>query len=149
MHGCIEYESEINKNAGNDAGKKWEEYLMNHATLILPVSSKYGTWLKNRFPNYKDRIGTWTLGYDFVERKGDHPKQKGLILVAGGNTPQKNNNQVSDAVARLDGVTRLEIYGLINPDWPQSKNAKTYWMGQVPNDLFLHRLCGADIFIVN
>lgn len=149
MHGCAAYESEINGNTAGGNGLKWEKYLMDHATVILPVSKKYGAWLKDRYPDQKDRIGVWTLGYDPADRKEGGQKNKGLILAAGGNTPQKNNNQVSNAVACVNGAARLEIYGHVNSDWPQTTNKNTRWMGQVPNAVFLERLSGADLFVVN
>ena len=149
MHGCIDYESEINGNKKNNNGKKWEKYLMEQATIILPVSKKYGEWLKDRYPTHKKQIKEWTLGYDGTYCKKNYKKNRGLILAAGGNTPQKNNNQVSDAVALMDEVAKLEIYGPINSNWPQKINNNTFWVGQTPNDLFLEKLSCAEIFIVN
>lgn len=149
MHGCAEYEAQINGNPGSGKGEYREKYLIEHATLVLPVSEKYGEWLKTRYPQYEDRIGVWSLGYDASDCLEGGTKNKGLILAAGGNTPQKNNNQVSDAVARMDGAAWLEIYGPIDSDRPQRKNMHTHWMGKVPNDVFLERLSSADIFVVN
>ena len=149
MHGCAAYEAEINTISGSRKGEKIEHYLMEQAAVILPVSPKYGTWLRNRYAEYKDRIGVWSLGYDPVERVESGEKRRGVIMTAGGNTPQKNNNQVSDAVALLAGAARLEIYGKVNPAWVQKNNEYTCWMGSVPNDVFLKRLSEADIFIVN
>lgn len=149
MHGCVDYEIELNKIEGQENSRKWEKYLMEHATLILPVSYRYGAWLRERYPNMKHRIGEWLLGSDSEERVNDEPRNKGLILTAGGNMPQKNNNKVSDAVAGLNGAARLEIYGHVVPDWPSRMNENTKWMGQVPNSTFIKRLSVADVFIVN
>ena len=149
MHGCAEYEAQINGNPGSGKGMYREKYLMEQASLILPVSEKYGEWLKNRYPQYKERIGVWSLGYDSPDSLECGTKKKGLIVSAGGNTPQKNNDQVSDAVERMNGAARLEIYGPVDPDKPKRKNTYTRWMGRVPNEVFLEKLSGADIFVVN
>lgn len=149
MHGCASYESQINGSAGSGQGDQWESFLMEHATLILPVSPMYGEWLKKRYPDYKDRIGVWSLGYDAKDYPQSGKRNKGLVLAAGGNTPQKNNNKVSDAVALLNGAARLEIYGQVNTDWPQKISTHTRWMGKVPNHIFLEKLSCADVFVVN
>ena len=122
---------------------------MEQASLLLPVSTKYGEWIKNRYPEYKDRVGAWTLGYDAVDRPESGVKTKGLILAAGGNTPQKNNNQVSNAVAGLNGTARIEIYGTVNYGWAQNINENTRWMGKVSNNEFLQKLAAAELFVVN
>lgn len=148
MHGCAEYEYSIN-GCGSKNGRKRQKYLMDHATLILPVSNWYGEWLKDRYPNYKERIGTWCLGFDPVECEAVAHRNKGLIVTAGGNDLRKNNYQLSDAVVGLSGKAWLEIYGAINPKHPIKINENTKWMGLVPNDEFIRKLSCADIFVQN
>lgn len=148
MHGCAEYEYKIN-GYGSKNGRKRQKYLMDHATLILPVSNWYGEWLKDRYPNYKDRIGSWCLGFDPVECEKNTRRIKGFIMTAGGNDLRKNNYQLSDAVAGLNGKARLEIYGVVNPERPIKTNVNTTWMGLVPNDEFIRKLSSADIFVQN
>lgn len=148
MHGCAEYEYMLN-GCGSKNGRKRQKYLMDHATLILPVSHWYGEWLRDRYPSHKERIGNWCLGFDRVECENNHPRSKGLIMTAGGNDLRKNNYQLSDAVAGLNGKARLEIYGAINPDRPIKTNVNTQWMSLVPNKEFIERLSCADIFVQN
>lgn len=148
MHGCAEYEYKIN-GCGSKNGRKRQKYLMDHATLILPVSHWYGAWLRDRYPSHKERIGNWCLGFDRVECEKNNPRSKGLIMTAGGNDLRKNNYQLSDAVAGLDGKAKLEIYGTLNPNRPIKENVNTQWMGLVPNDEFIRRLSCADIFVQN
>ena len=52
MHGCVAYESVVNRQSGTEAALKQEEYLLKNADLLLPVSKKFRNWVQNRYPQY-------------------------------------------------------------------------------------------------
>ncbi len=112
MHGCVEYENEINR-VPDAAMARDERRMLAGADLILGVSRQFEQWLKERYLAYKDKISHLTNGIDwelFTESAGDQTRDPRGIISVGGGMPRKKIVNLCKALQKLkdeglDGLT--------------------------------------------
>lgn len=147
MHGFYSYESEINGVQAEERFLNSEKYILENVDLILCVSSVYAEWLKNYFPDIKDKISFVNSGINSFEKKNLKPYDKREISVAaaGGDLPQKNNIKLCQAVSeKLDKNIVLKIYGK-----KKEENTVEFFKGELRQDLFFEELENTKLFVVN
>lgn len=149
MHGCAEYECEINKTTCSWQGLTQEQYLLKYSTLILAVSKKYRYWVHNRYPQYADKTDFLYNGIEKVllPEGAVFEKRANSVIAAGGNRIQKANNVLAAAIDSMHGAVRLEIYGDLDGPVYQGEYAK--YMGPVCNEQFYQKLAQAQLFVLN
>lgn len=103
MHGCVEYENEINL-VPDAKMASCERKMLKRADLILAVSAQFESWLKERYPEHRDKISHLTNGinWDIMKENfsGDRRNDNGIISVGGG-MPRKRIANLCLAVERL------------------------------------------------
>lgn len=149
MHGCAEYEAEINGITLPDADIRRERKLLECVDLLLPVSQKYSQWVKKQYPQHADKTSYWRLGIACFEQPMKNICCDNRIAAAGGDKPLKRNRVLSDAVELLQGNACLDVYGSFNEYSVDKNNHHTRWRGALEHDRFLEELCRSKIFIVN
>ncbi len=128
MHGAVEYENRINR-VPDERMAEDEREMMKLAGMILAVSSEFGEWLKEHYPEYAVKTGHLTNGVDwdeyYVNRSGaikryagqdsdpgtarDYVNQTVHILSVGGGMPRKKINRICEAVSVLRESEGLDI----------------------------------------
>lgn len=151
MHGCAEYEHEINQTKTTRQGLAQEQYLLKHTTLLLPVSKKYMLWVQERYPEYAYKTKYLYNGIDrnSVPMNTGMEKTPRSVIAAGGNKKQKNNNVLAEIVESMQGAARLEIYDGLHQPFPNKKYRYAKYMGGVPHDQYIQRLQQSQLFVVN
>lgn len=150
MHGCAAYEMNINKMQRDEKGLAQEQYLLEHADLILPVSQRFQHWVNERYPEYAHKTSYLNNGFDAEQMKGVHPAQKGAGLVAatGADRIIKNNEVLAKAIEKMGGAARCKVYGHIYHSVP-TNYAYTEYVGVIPHGDYLQALSETDLFVVN
>lgn len=124
MHGCVEYENEINEEPDEDMARV-ERQVLEQSDRILAVSPSFEAWLKDRYPSYKGKTGCLQNGIDtsfFAGSEGRKEVQEGApvrVLCVGGGMKRKRIAKVCDAVDLIneEGVPcTLDIIGAKGAD---------------------------------
>lgn len=103
MHGCVEYENEINLEPDEEMSAV-ERQVLGRADLILAVSERFCAFLKERYPEYSDKTDHVTNGIDTTlrniadDRKDVDPH---MIFSIGGGMPRKKIGYICEAVKIL------------------------------------------------
>ncbi len=108
MHGCVEYENKINKREDAEMAAD-ERTMMKEADLLLAVSRQFEDWLKDNYPEYKDKIAHLTNGIDWDQLKETHDmlqRDMDAVLSVGGGMPRKRIVNICEAI----GILRKEGY---------------------------------------
>ncbi|MBQ7583475.1 MAG: glycosyltransferase family 4 protein [Lachnospiraceae bacterium] len=104
MHGAVEYENGINRVEDARMAED-ERRMMEMADLILAVSRQFEEWLKEKYPQYADKISHVTNGIDWdmitENATGDDRAAEGVISVGGG-MPRKCIVNVCRAIEKLN-----------------------------------------------
>lgn len=104
MHGCVEYENEIN-GVPDAAMSRTERETLRMSGRILAVSVQFEEWLKRYYPEYADKTGHLTNGIDWG-RMQEHPsgvlRDADRILSVGGGMPRKRIRNVCKAIQCLN-----------------------------------------------
>jgi glycosyltransferase involved in cell wall biosynthesis len=152
MHGCIEYENEINKLGLSDTAIKTEKEILEGAEKIICVSEVYSKWVKERFPQYKYKITFVNNGVNIKQRKKCE-KEPYTLAIAGGNRRIKNNLEVCHAVDILNNKGynfKLFIFGRWYPDNDAIKeNDHIIICGHLNKEEYYEKLDKIDCFIIN
>ena len=148
MHGCADFEYRINNRPPNPKGLKWEAYLLDRATLLLPVSRRFMLWVHQRYPQYQNKTAFLYNGVDkeLFEQKPNEQKSRD-IAVAGGLRPQKMNLAVAEAVEAMDERIILDIYGGTSEDYTDGGKIRMH--GNLPHEQFLRNLSETQLFVLN
>ena len=90
MHGCVEYENEINLEP-DDEMKATERMTLELADLILAVSESFSSWLRDYYPMYADKIDSLPNGIDTRLSQNAYRRDpdRHLIFTIGGGMPRK------------------------------------------------------------
>ena len=149
MHGCAEYECEINKVKCSRQALAQERYLLKHCTLLLPVSRKFMFWVRERYPRYAYKTQYLHNGIekDLLPKGMVISKRPNTVIAAGGNGRLKCNHIVAQVVERMNGAAELEIYGGLSGNVQNSRYVR--YMGRVPNDVFYQKLAQRQLFVLN
>jgi len=104
MHGCVEYENEIN-GAVDDDMTRVERETMSKADIILAVSEQFEEWLKVQYPEFKDKIDHLTNGLDYDSfSAGDEEikREANRFIAVGGGMPRKKISVICKAIQKLN-----------------------------------------------
>ena len=151
MHGCVEYETQINKLSNMERDISQEAYLLEHADLLLPVSRKFMHWVHARYPHYADKTKYLHNGIDLdlIPEHRSEEKKPNSVIAAGGSRPQKRNDVLAAAVESMAGKARLEIYGGVNSKTADKHYQYVCYMGKVPQKEFVQSMAQSELFVVN
>lgn len=104
MHGCVEHENAINGVPDEDMNRT-ERQTLKECDEIYAVSDRFADWLKNAYPEYKEKILSQPNGLDFdtlLRMKGKETSRiTGQILSIGGGMPRKRIRVICKAVEIL------------------------------------------------
>ncbi len=160
MHGCVEYENEINEEPDEDMARV-ERQVLEQSDRILAVSPSFEAWLKDRYPSYKGKIGCLQNGidtsfFDEGKREGQNEARDGepvRILCVGGGMKRKQIAKVCEAVDMLneDGITcTLDIIGAKGADSALIENsAHSSYRGLVSPKEAGELMRQSDLFVQN
>lgn len=155
MHGCVNYESDLN---GAYISKKTSDYeidFLKKVDLIITVSEKYMNWVAERYPFTKDHIHYLNLGID-SENNVFCKKNKDIteIILSGGDRPQKNNLIICKAVDELVEENNLKLKVKVCGDkiidnniFLNFKNSK--YIGKLSIENFYQELSNSNLYILN
>lgn len=158
MHGCVEYENEINHEEDEEMCRV-ERRTLADTDLILAVSESFANWLEDYYPEHKDKI-------DYVENAIDEAlierakcaslvsKDKHMIFTVGGGMPRKKIVYICKAVEILrqqyDDKLRLVVVGNIGADSDEiSKYPFVDNLGLVPFNKTVECYEKAAVFVQN
>lgn len=152
MHGSVEYENEINRvSDAYMAGCEYE--MLKKADLVLAVSEWFEGWLKERYPQFKDKISHLTNGVDWESlgnrEEGNAAADQTLISIGGG-MPRKRIARICEAIDRINKRENmnlsLTVIGALGKDsekiaqYPFVNNLGMVDNSKIPGLLRQHRL---------
>lgn len=152
MHGCMDFENEINRLHLTSDFIENEKNLLNDAKRIVCVSEVYSEWVKKRYPEYAEKITFVNNGVE-LEQREKKEKEPFSIAVGGGNRCIKNNYAVSMAVKKLDseGIPcKLYIFGRKYPgneEIEETDNIK--YCGHLDKTPYYEKLDYISCFVMN
>ena len=101
MHGCVEHENAIN-GVVSDGMIKTERSSMELSDAIYAVSKKFGAWLCDNYPEYKNKIFVAENGIDAPKCFTSSEKRKPYQLISiGGGMPRKKIKYIAEAVTLI------------------------------------------------
>lgn len=105
MHGCVEYENQIN-GVPDEMMNLVERQTLSGADIILAVSKQFASWLRIHYPEYKDKIDHLTNGVDYsiipVSKEGNVVRETNRIIAVGGGMPRKKISVICKAIEILN-----------------------------------------------
>ena len=152
MHGCMDFENEINRLHLTSDFIENEKNLLNDAKRIVCVSEVYSEWVKKRYPEYAEKITFVNNGVE-LEQREKKEKEPFSIAVGGGNRCIKNNYAVSMAVKKLnsEGIPcKLYIFGRKYPgneEIEETDNIK--YCGHLDKSPYYEKLDYISCFVMN
>lgn len=152
MHGCMDFENEINRLHLTSDFIENEKNLLNDAKRIVCVSEVYSEWVKKRYPEYAEKITFVNNGVE-LEQREKKEKEPFSIAVGGGNRCIKNNYAVSMAVKKLnsEGIPcKLYIFGRKYPgneEIEETDNIK--YCGHLDKTPYYEKLDYISCFVMN
>ncbi len=120
MHGCVEYENEINCEV-DESMTAVERRTLELADEIFAVSTWFENWLKDRYPMYAGKIDHVTNGIDLAVSAGEsEERDRHMIFSIGGGMPRKKIKHICEAVKILreeyDPELKLVVAGADGAD---------------------------------
>ncbi len=112
MHGCVEYENEINLEPDEEMIRV-DRKTIELADLVIAVSKTFCEWLKGYYPGYRDRFDYVFNGMDTSLRKRAlqrEEKKRHMILSVGGGMPRKKIRYICEAVKKLREEYDSDLY---------------------------------------
>lgn len=152
MHGCSRYENEINHLNISEDNLEAEDFVLTNADKIICVSEGYAKWVKNRYPQYADRI-TFVNNGITLQPRSKVDKIPLSIAVGGGNRYIKNNGEVYKAVKALNAegyACKLYVFGRKYPDNDPFINADDIvYCGHLNKQQYYDQLDRIALFIID
>ncbi len=158
MHGCYEYECEVNRLAPDQQAINTEKIIMTKVDQIICVSERFSQWVGRRYPEFIEKLVFVNIGVEWEKQKHTEkmtiPRNSMQIVTMGGGRPQKNNLIISQAVEMLNSDYRqafqLFVLGRDGLDTEAMKqNHHTTVVGQVNSGEVKRYLKECGIFIQN
>lgn len=117
MHGCVEYENAINDQV-DESMNKVERQVLKECDMILAVSNQFALWLKEKYPEYKNKIEVLRNGVDWesfesLTLSDNAASQSYRILSVGGGMKRKRILQICKAVELLKKDSDCENQDII------------------------------------
>ena len=112
MHGCVEYENGINLEPDEEMNRV-ERKTLELADRIFAVSERFCEWLKDHYPEYRDKFDHVSNGIDlsFIpDGLGSDERDPHMVFSIGGGMPRKMIRYICDAVAILREEYDPELY---------------------------------------
>ncbi|MBO4374955.1 MAG: glycosyltransferase family 4 protein [Lachnospiraceae bacterium] len=103
MHGCVEYENEMNRVPDKKMALL-ERKMLEKTDRILAVSRQFEEWLKENYPQYAAKTGHLTNGVDWdlmQEEISATDRDPCGIITVGGGMPRKGIVNICRAVEKL------------------------------------------------
>ncbi len=103
MHGCVEYENEMNRVPDKKMALL-ERKMMKKTDLILAVSRQFEEWLKENYPEYAKKTEHLTNGIDWKlmqEEVSIEDRDPHGIITVGGGMPRKGIVNICKAIEKL------------------------------------------------
>jgi len=161
MHGCVEHENDIN-GVPDEEMTSVERSVLKGSDLILAVSEQFEMWLKEHYPEHKDKISHLINGIDwdiYELVQGDRSVGKGTkeepykLISIGGGMPRKRIKRICEAIELLkmrDLYCKLTVAGdkgldseiIDGYDFVVNK-------GLLPREKVMEQLREAQLFIQN
>ena len=152
MHGCIDYENEINKLHLLEQTLETEKKVLRDAEHIICVSKGYAEWVKQRYPEYINKITYVNNGVELKHRT-KISKVPFTVAVSGGNRCIKNNIEVSRAIKVLncEGIPcKLYIFGRKYPYNDEiEENDYIAYCGHLDKEQYYEKLDAISCFVLN
>ncbi|MDK0554235.1 glycosyltransferase family 4 protein [Clostridium perfringens] len=160
MHGCIEYENEVNELNYDKTMLDLEKRVFKEIDLILCVSEIYMKWVLNRYPNLKGKIHFLNSGVDISKYKTlTNCKNIDIyrnidISVAGGDRKQKNNELICQSIQNIEKkIKRKVVMAIYGRKYYQNNTFEKYpsilFKGYISQNKFYSELLNSKIFILN
>ena len=112
MHGSVEYENEINK-VPDPYMARCEYRMLEKADLVLAVSKWFEGWLKDRYPEFKDKISHLTNGVDWESlgkrAAAETAAPENALISIGGGMPRKRIIRICEAIELLNSSGEREL----------------------------------------
>ena len=152
MHGCMDFENEINRLRLTSDLIENEKNLLNDAKQIVCVSEVYSEWVKKRYPEYAKKTTFVNNGVE-LEQREKKEKEPFSIAVGGGNRCIKNNYAVSMAVKKLnsEGIPcKLYIFGRKYPGNEEIEETDNIrYCGHLDQSPYYEKLDHISCFVMN
>ena len=112
MHGCVEYENEINLEP-DEKMNAVERKTLELADLVIAVSPGFASWLKEHYPMHAHKIDHVSNGIDTDlmhsgGQRSDYDPH--MIFSIGGGMPRKKIKHICEAVQKLRNEYDPEMY---------------------------------------
>lgn len=158
VHGAITYENKINHEE-NENMSNIEERTLEGCDLLIAVSEKFAGWLKNNYPQYKEKITYVTNGVDFqiikesAQLKEKIERDEKLIMSIGGGMPRKAIHNICSAIEILNKEGEDLKLVVIGKDGFDTDKINSYSFvenkGLVSNDEKTRLFYNSSLFIQN
>ena len=112
MHGCVEYENEINLEP-DEKMNEVERKTLGLADLVIAVSENFCNWLKEYYPEYSDKFDHVSNGIDtdLIHTASEREEyDRHMIFSIGGGMPRKKIKHICEAVEKLRNGYDPEMY---------------------------------------
>lgn len=151
MHGYIKEEMKFS-NKINPKKEKIEYNLLKNVDKILCVSEFFANFMKNKLPEFKDKISFVNNG--IIEVKSRKTKNKNndyIIISVGGGVRQKNNLAICQAIDKLkDNKIRFIVIGSLGSDGNKIKEYSfVEYYERLPHEEVLEKMSNSDLYIQN
>ena len=154
MHGCVEHENAINR-VPDEKMTREERETLKEADAIYAVSSRFATWLWERYPAYKGKISAVPNGIDLAEHAKEGVRNAHGILSIGGGMPRKGIKTIAEAVMilRKDPAYADSVLTVIGAKGADSDAIDAYPcvrdLGLVSHERTLELLTETALFVQN
>ena len=133
-----------------------EKKALDEADIIVAVSKNYSEWVKQKFPQYADKITFVNNGLEinnvFYSHEVVANKNKFSIAVSGGNRPIKCNLEVCRAVEILlkEGMDiQIKAFGRFHDNGEQILHYPfVKQMGHMDKETYYSELRKTDLYVI-
>jgi glycosyltransferase involved in cell wall biosynthesis len=155
IHGCLEYENEIN-DLGVEQDVKIERKLYKYVDKILCVSENFSVWFKKRHPEFSHKVGYLNnaIDWDVTSEREVQNRNSNQIITMGGGRPQKNNVVVCKAINLLNTTKEMNLeLVVLGEGGKELEEIKSYdfvnYVGQTSQKEAFFYLQQSNLFIQN
>ncbi|MGW5952777.1 glycosyltransferase family 4 protein [Bacillus mycoides] len=157
MHGCRSIEGKINGNySRNDVDI--ENKVLELAPIIICVSENFMYWMKENYPQYKEKLTYVNNGVDWGQlttvREGNIRREERTLMAVGGGVPLKNIKSICkaiDLINKKDGMNlQLIVIGNVGKDLEEILSFPfVQYYQKVPHDKMPFYYQRAKLFVQN
>lgn len=158
MHGCVEYESKINR-INNPKGIKLEKANWRLVDLIICVSENFEKWFNSCYDMYTHKTTYVNNGVQWelrgnVYKQEYKQKDKIKLMTIGGGIPLKNVLKLCEAIERIIQDTNLKVeLTVLGRNEKDTEKIKEYnfvrYRGKISKKEVIEEYKRTDLFIQN